>query len=76
MNSETTKVNTKTKKLADFCEEYCGNEVRVVLHNEKIINGKITESRKYWLKIESGGIVYYVNKAYVVYIQPLKIVRK
>lgn len=66
----------KPRKFDNFFEEYCGNEVRVVLHNEKIINGKITESRRYWLKIESGGTVYYVNKAYVVYVQPLKIVRK
>jgi len=76
MNSETAKLNTKQKKLADFGEEYCGNDVRIVLHNEKIINGRIVESRRYWLKVEASNIVYYVNKAWILYIQPLKIVRK
>jgi sRNA-binding regulator protein Hfq len=67
---------TKLKKFDNFYEEYCDNEVRVVLHNEKIINGKIVESRKYWIKLESGGTTYYINKAWILYIQPLKLVRK
>jgi len=74
MDSENTKL--KQKKFDNFFEEYCGSDVRVVLHNEKVINGKIVESRRYWLKLESGGTTYYINKAWILYIQPLKLVRK
>ena len=68
--------NTKPRKFDNFYEEYQDNDVRIVLHNEKIINGRIVESRRYWLKVEANNITYYVNKAYVMYIQPLKIVRR
>jgi len=66
----------KPRKFDNFYEEYQDNDVRVVLHNEKIINGKIVESRKYWVKLESGGTIYYINKAYIMFIQPLKVVRR
>lgn len=35
------KVSTRPRKFDNFYEEYQDNEVRVVLHNEKIISGKI-----------------------------------
>jgi len=66
----------RPKIYDNFYEEYCGNEVRVVLYNEKIINGKIVEVRRYWLKVEANNVVYYINKAWILYIQPLKLVRK
>jgi hypothetical protein len=70
------KVSTRPRKFDNFYEEYQDNEVRVVLHNEKIINGKIVESRRYWIKVEANNIVYYINKAYIMFIQPLKVVRR
>jgi hypothetical protein len=60
----------------DFAEEIVGVEVRVVLHDGRPLIGRIIEAKRYWIKLAVGGTVYYVNKAYVVYIQPVQEVRK
>ena len=47
-----------------------------MLHNERVLSGRIVESRRYWLKLTTdGGTYYYINKAWVVYVQPLKVRR-
>jgi len=71
-----SKENSKglPKKFDIFLEEFEGSQVRVVLHNEKVINGIIAESRKYWVKVMvDPNTYYYINKAWIVYIQPLKV---
>jgi len=64
----------RPRKFDNFFEEYEDCDVRVVLHNEKIVNGRIVESRKYWMKVKTdSNTYYYINKAWIVYIQPLKV---
>jgi hypothetical protein len=71
----------KLKKLCkreshqDFAEEIVGVEVRVVLHDGRLLIGRIVEAKRYWIKLVVGNTVYYVNKAFVVYIQPVQEVR-
>ncbi|MEM4481414.1 MAG: hypothetical protein QXK88_01440 [Desulfurococcaceae archaeon] len=44
--------------------------MKVLLHNGTTIVGK-AETSKYWLKMQvAGGRCIYVNKAYVVMIEP------
>jgi hypothetical protein len=33
------------------------------------------ESRRYWVKLTTDGGTYYINKAWVVYVQPLRVRR-
>jgi len=61
------------KKYDNFFEEYGDSVVRIALHNEKMISGRIVESRRYWIKVTpDGSTYYYINKAWILYIQPLK----
>ena len=62
------------QRYDNFFEEYRDAEVRVVLYNEKVLSGRIVESRRYWVKLAAdGGAYYYINKAWVVYVQPLRV---
>jgi len=81
-NIDNVKKNIKTesqrsKKQGDFSEEYQGQEVVVQLQNERLM-GRLEEARRYWIKLITfpEGRTYYINKAWIVYIQPLKAVRK
>jgi hypothetical protein len=69
----------KESKKGDFSEEFQGQEVVIQLSNpnERLI-GRLEEARRYWIKliIFPENRVYYINKAWIVYIQPLKAVRK
>jgi hypothetical protein len=51
--------------------------VIVLLQNDKLI-GRIEESRRYWIKLVAipENRIYYLNKAWIIYIMPLKSVRK
>lgn len=61
----------KKQKHSDFSEEYMGSEVSVVLYNGHSIVGRVAEARRFWFKIiASDGKVYYVNKAWVVCVEP------
>jgi hypothetical protein len=61
------------RKFDNFYEEFEGVEVRVVLHNEKVLTGRVVESRRYWVKLMTDpSTAYYVNKAWILYVQPLK----
>jgi len=59
----------------DFFAELRGVDVRIMLYNEKTIMGKILEARRYWVAItpDGGSTVYYLNKAWIVSVQPLKV---
>ena len=66
----------KESKKGDFSEEYVGQEVVVQLSNpNERLMGRLEEARRYWIKLISfpENRVYYINKAWIVYIQPLKV---
>ena len=66
----------KESKKGDFSEEFQGQEVVVQLQNERLM-GRLEEARRYWIKLVTfpEGRTYYINKAWIVYIQPLKVKR-
>jgi len=69
---EHEKEHEKTKKLADFSEEYNGRLAKILVLNQPLVVGKIIESRKYWLKIETAdNKILYINKAYTISIEPI-----
>jgi hypothetical protein len=72
--SGPAKEEPRQQRYDNFFEEFRDAEVRVVLYNEKVLSGRIVESRRYWLKLTTdGGTYYYINKAWVVYVQPLRV---
>ena len=74
--SGPAKEEPRQRRYSDFFEEFRDAEVRVVLYNEKVLSGRIVESRRYWVKLAAdGGTYYYINKAWVVYVQPLRVRR-
>jgi len=84
-NTNSVKKNIKTErrssekersKKGDFSEEYVGQEVVVQLQDERLM-GRLEEARRYWIKLITfpEGRTYYINKAWIVYIQPLKVKR-
>jgi len=77
IKTETQRSSEKEKersKKGDFSEEYVGQEVVVQLQNERLM-GRLEEARRYWIKLITfpEGRTYYINKAWIVYIQPLKV---
>lgn len=71
------KTESQRSKKGDFSEEFEKQEVVVQLQNERLI-GRLEEARRYWIKLITfpEGRTYYINKAWIVYIQPLKVVKK
>jgi hypothetical protein len=59
----------------DFFLELQGADVRVTLYSDKTITGKILEARRYWIALtpDGGSTIYYLNKAWIVSVQPLKV---
>lgn len=58
-------------RRSEFDDEYEGRTVKLTLHNGTVLIGRV-ETSKYWLKLQTAGSSYvYVNKAYVVAIEPL-----
>jgi len=81
-NNEKLKKTSERKdrkdlKFSDFSEEFKGQDVIVLLQNDKLI-GRIEESRRYWIKLVAipESRIYYLNKAWIIYIMPLKSVKK
>jgi sRNA-binding regulator protein Hfq len=68
-------ISPKPRPRFDFFAELRGVDVRITLYNEKTISGRILEVRRYWVMLtpDGGSTVYYLNKAWVVSIQPLKV---
>jgi hypothetical protein len=78
-NNENLKKTSQRKDLrfSDFSEEFKGQDVIILLQNDKLI-GRVEESRRYWIKLVAipENRIYYLNKAWIIYIMPLKSVRK
>jgi len=68
LNTSTHSKNTP-KNPSDFSNEYVGKNVKVVLYNS-VVEGVLEKSTKYWFKISNGGRTVYVNKAWVVFVEP------
>ena len=70
------KTESQRSKKGDFSEEFEKQEVVIQLSNpnERLI-GRLEEARRYWIKLITfpENRVYYINKAWIVYIQPLKV---
>ncbi|MEM4570710.1 MAG: hypothetical protein QXE66_05325 [Desulfurococcaceae archaeon] len=77
-SSYKTGLNTSThskstsKTPSDFSNEYVGKKVRIVLYNS-VVEGVLENASKYWFKISNGGKTVYVNKGWVVFIEPIMI---
>lgn len=60
----------KPGRRPEFDPEYEGRVVKLTLHNGTTVIGR-AETSKYWLKmVSASGKCIYVNKAYVVLIEP------
>ncbi|MEM4546937.1 MAG: hypothetical protein QXL83_01055 [Zestosphaera sp.] len=71
-SAEKTGKHGEESRRSEFDSEYEGKTVRVTLHNGTVVIGRAKTSR-YWLKLRIvGGKSIYVNKAYVVMIEPLE----
>jgi len=66
----------KPQKHSDFSEEYVNTPVLIYLYGGDIKGGKILEARRFWIKLESNNEIYYINKAFISYIQPVKPVKE
>jgi hypothetical protein len=68
-------IKPTSQSQADFFAELRDVDVRVTLYNEKTITGKILKTRRYWIALtpDGGSTVYYLNKAWIVSVQPLKV---
>ncbi|MEM1719862.1 MAG: hypothetical protein QW496_03345 [Desulfurococcaceae archaeon] len=74
MNAKSSRSEKPRKEPGEpsFDSEYNGKTVRVTLHNGIVVIGR-AETSKYWLKLWiGGGKRIYVNKAYVVMVEPLE----
>jgi hypothetical protein len=68
---EKKKERKKPEFFHDFGNEFENSYCLVLLGNGETIEGKVIESRKFFLKVQSKNDILYVNKAFVVYIMPL-----
>jgi hypothetical protein len=59
-------------KPSDFSNEYKGRSVVITLGagNPGVLRGKLEEASKYWVKLVIGQRVLYINKAWIVSIEP------
>jgi sRNA-binding regulator protein Hfq len=46
-----------------------GKAVKVRLTDGEL-NGVITQAARFWVKLDTGGVIHYINKAYIVEIIP------
>ena len=62
----------RESKPSDFSNEYKGRSVVIVLAagNPGVLRGKLEEASKYWVKLTIGQRTIYVNKAWIVSIEP------
>jgi hypothetical protein len=59
-------------KPSDFSNEYLGRTVVITLAagNPAMLRGKLEAASKYWVKLTIGQRTVYVNKAWIVSIEP------
>ena len=63
----------RESKPSDFSNEYLGRTVVIVLAagNPGVLRGKLEAASRYWVKLVIGQRVLYINKAWVVSIEPV-----
>ena len=59
----------RERGLDGFDSEFVGKAVRVRLTDGEL-SGVITQAARFWVKLDTGGVVHYINKAYIVEIIP------
>jgi hypothetical protein len=68
---EKKREHKKLEFWQDFGNEFQGSYCLVLLSNGETLEGKVIESRKFFLKVQSKNDVLYINKAHVIYVLPL-----
>lgn len=64
------KASQRTGKPQDFSNEYKNKTVSVLLANGKEVVGILVEASRFWIKLQVGMKVVYINKAWIVSIEP------
>ena len=59
----------RERGLDGFDGEFVGKAVRVRLTDGEL-SGVITQAARFWVKLDTGGVIHYINKAYIVEIIP------
>ena len=59
----------RERGLDGFDSEFVGKAVKVRLTDGEL-NGVITQAARFWVKLDTGGVIHYINKAYIVEIIP------
>jgi hypothetical protein len=72
---EEKKEKKREPKPPDFYQDF-GNEIMgsyclILLPNNETLEGKVLESRKFFLKVQVKNDILYINKAHVIYVMPL-----
>ena len=72
-NTKAEKPARRAAKPSDFSNEYLGRTVVIVLAagNPGVLRGKLEAASRYWVKLVIGQRVLYINKAWVVSIEPV-----
>jgi hypothetical protein len=67
-----SKDRQEKKARNDFSEEYTGRSVTIVLGagSPGVLKGRVEAASRYWVKVSIGQRVVYVNKAWIVSIEP------
>ena len=60
---------SRERGLDGFDSEFVGKAVRVRLTDGEL-SGVITQAARFWVKLDTGGVIHYINKAYIVEIIP------
>ena len=55
--------------LDGFDSEFVNKPVKVRLTDGEL-SGVIVQAARFWIKLDTGGVIHYINKAYIVEIIP------
>lgn len=62
----------RPRRLDDYCNEIVGRLCVVHLSNGSVIECRVVDNSRYWIKlITKDERVVYLNKAFIVYFEPL-----
>jgi hypothetical protein len=72
VQQQASKSKQEKKARNDFSEEYIGRSVTIILGagNPSTLKGRVEAASRYWVKVSIGQRVVYVNKAWIVSIEP------
>jgi len=59
----------RERGLDGFDGEFVNKPVRVRLTDGEL-NGVIVQAARFWVKLDTGGVIHYINKAYIIEIIP------